>query len=123
MIAQAPMQQSIVTVTPPVPSSESQGKAFANFQPQSGVSPYMNLYRRDSLGTVDNYTTLVRPQLEQRYLNTQFNQDINNLQRTTQMQVMNAQQPQRQQLQGVSTPQFYMNYGKYYPGFEQLPQQ
>ncbi len=60
----AQQRPSITTVTPPVAAAEPPQKAFAGFQQQSGVSPYMNLYRRDNLGTIDNYTTLVRPQLE-----------------------------------------------------------
>jgi hypothetical protein len=96
-------------------------KAFSGYRTPSGVSPYMNLFRRDSMGTVDNYTTLVRPELEQRYLNQQFKSDIGGLERSTRMQGMNLQQMNQEArtLQGVGTPQYYMNYGNYYQGYGQ----
>ncbi len=37
----------------------------------------MNLFRSGTNnGTIDNYTTLVKPQLDQRYLNQQYGQNI-----------------------------------------------
>lgn len=97
-------------------------KAFSGYRPTSGVSPYMNLFRTDTnQGTVDNYTSLVRPQIEQRYLNQQFNRDIRGLEYGARSQGLNLQQLYRsnQTLQGVSSPQYYMNYGNYYPGANQ----
>ena len=90
----------------PSPASE---KAFGNYRPTSGVSPYMNLFRVGG-ETVDNYTSLVRPQLDQRFANQQFNRDIRSLQRSSSMQRVNLNQLYRanQTLQGVATPQFYM---------------
>jgi hypothetical protein len=89
-------------------------KPFAGYQPPGGVSPYMNLFRSGTdNGTIDNYTSLVRPQLNQQYLNQQYGHDIRGLQSDTRLQnqaIMN----QSRQLQGVSTPQFYQNYGGYY---------
>lgn len=98
------------------PPASMPDKAFSGYRPTSGVSPWLNMFRRDSLGTVDNYTTLVRPQLDQRYLNQQFGQDIGGLERNARMQGYNLMQQNQQQrsLQGVGTPQFYMNYGNYY---------
>jgi hypothetical protein len=98
------------------PSPASQ-KAFAGYQPTSGVSPYMNLFRIGG-ETIDNYTSLVRPQIEQRFLNQQFNRDIRGLDNAAQNQRVNLQQLYRanQTLQGVATPQYYMNYGSYYSG-------
>ena len=43
----------------------------------------MNLFRRDTLGTVDNYTSLVRPQIDQNALNPQFRRDIHRLDHNT----------------------------------------
>jgi hypothetical protein len=92
-------------------------KAFAGYRPTSGVSPYLNLFRRDNLGTVDNYSTLVRPQLDQRNMNQQFNRDIG-ANRSAIMQGSMLQQSNNASRtpEGVGTPQFYMNYGSYYPG-------
>jgi hypothetical protein len=91
-------------------------KAFGGYRTPSGVSPYMNLFRRDNGGTVDNYTSLVRPDLEQRSLNQTFTRDIRGLQSNTMQQGSALQQLNNRTLQGVSTPQFYMNMGNYYPG-------
>jgi hypothetical protein len=101
------------------PSPAAQ-KAFAGYQPSSGVSPYMNLFRIGG-ETIDNYTSLVRPQIEQRFLNQQFNRDIRGLDNSTHTQRVDLQQLYRtnQTLQGVATPQFYMNTGSYYPGAAQ----
>ncbi len=95
-------------------------KAFAGYRAPSGVSPYMNLFRREGDG-VNNYQSLVRPEVEQRYLNQQFGHEIRGLERDTRMQGTNLQQINRQNrtLQGVGTPQFYMNYGNYYQGYGQ----
>jgi hypothetical protein len=98
-------------------------KAFANYQPPpSGVSPYMNLYRTDTNGgTIDNYTTLVRPQLQQQNVNQQFDKDIFGLQRAERLQNAALQRVDRntRNLQGVSTPQYFMNSGGYYPYYAQ----
>ena len=63
-------------------------KAYADYQgPSSGVSAWMNLYRSGtSNGTIDNYTTLVRPSLQQQNANQQFGNDIFGLQRNTRIQ-------------------------------------
>jgi hypothetical protein len=108
-------------IAPPVQASTA--KPFAGYQTPSGQSPYMNIFRNGTNnGTIDNYTTLVRPQLNQRVLNQQFGQDIRGLQSDTRLQGQNLMNQSRQ-LQGVSTPQFYMNYGSYYsfPGGGQGP--
>jgi hypothetical protein len=95
-------------------------KAFANYQPPpSGSSPYMNLWRTGTNnGTIDNYTTLVRPALQQQNANQQFGNDIFGLQRAERIQRAAIQQvnPQSRYLQGIGTPQYYMNTGGYYPG-------
>jgi hypothetical protein len=98
--------------TPPTPQ-----KAFNGYQAGGGVSPYLNLFRRDSGGQVDNYSTLVKPAIDQRNANQQFNRDITGLNRSAIMQSSMLQQlnNDNRALQGVSTPQFYMNYGSYYP--------
>ena len=100
---------------PPAP------KAFAEARPySSGVSPYMNLFRNDTNGgTIDNYSTYVRPALDQRSTNQQFNVDVYGLQRNQRIQNAVLQQMGRNYSrapQSVGTPQFYMNYGNYYPG-------
>jgi hypothetical protein len=98
----------------PPPAAE---KAFSGYHMSSGVSPYMNLFRRSG-ETVDNYSTLVRPQLDQRYQNQQFSGDIRGLQNNTRTQGVNLQNLNRdtRALQGVGTPQYYQNTQGYFPG-------
>jgi len=98
-------------------------KAFAGYRPfSSGISPYMNLFRRDNAGgVVDNYNTLVRPQLEQRQVNQQFGIDLYGLERNARIQQAALQRLDRnvtqRTLQGVSTPQYYQRYGNYYQNY------
>jgi hypothetical protein len=92
-------------------------KPFGAYRPTSSVSPYMNLFRHDtSGGTIDNYSTFVRPQLEQRNVNQQVGRDLRGLERNTRVQSTALQQMERESrgLQGVTTPQF-MNYGNFFP--------
>jgi hypothetical protein len=85
----------------------------------SGISPYMNLFRTGSNnGTIDNYSTLVRPELDQRRANQKFGADIHGLENSTHVQGLNIQQLNRdtQNLQGVNATQYFMNYGDFYQG-------
>ncbi len=87
----------------------------------SGVSPYMNLFRNDTAGgTIDNYSTYVRPALDQRSMNQQFNMDVYGLQRNQRIQSAAMQRLGREysrEPQSIGTPQFYRNYGNFYsPG-------
>ena len=80
----------------------------------------MGLFRNDTTGgTIDNYSTLVRPALDQRSMNQQFNMDIYGLERNARLQNAALQQMNRcnnsRAPQSIGTPQFYMNYGGYYP--------
>jgi hypothetical protein len=110
-----------------LPSSLSSGgttpqpaKAFTDYRPTSGVSPYMNLFRIQG-DTLDNYSSLVRPQVEQRFFNRQLGQDLRSLQNNARTQGVDLQQLYRanQTLQGVATPQYYQNTGNYYQGYGQ----
>ncbi len=59
-------------------------KAFSRFQQAPSVSAYQNLFRNDNAGgTIDNYTTLVQPQLQQQQQQQQLQQigtDVSGLQ-------------------------------------------
>ena len=111
----APPANNIGSVLPPIATQQqpqNNEKAFSNYRAPATTSPYMNLFRTgNDLGTIDNYNTLVRPQLEQQYLNRQFGNDIHGLRQDPRLQ--RPGMPQQNGLQGVSTPQ-YMNYGGYY---------
>jgi hypothetical protein len=113
-------QKAFNNYQPPPSGRWTPQKAFNNYQPPpSGSSPYMNLFRTGTNnGTIDNYTTLVRPALQQLSDNQKFGNDIFGLQRNARIQGAALQQinPQARSLQGVGTPQYYMNTGGYYPG-------
>src|SRR4051812_4544492 len=66
-------------------------KPFSTLQPQSPVSPYLNLFRTDSNGAVNqfNYSTLVQPQLQQQQVNEQLQRQ--NLQNSRRLQQIAAQ--------------------------------
>ena len=86
-----------------------------------GYSPYMHLFRNDtSGGTVDNYTSLVRSCAAAAGREPAVRDDIFGLDRQNRIQQATMQRMQYnsvRSLQGVGTPQYYMNYGSYYPGF------
>jgi hypothetical protein len=102
---------------------QSVSKAFSNYQASSGnSSAWMGLYRTGTNnGTVDNYTTLVRPQFDQRRTNQQLGSEIEGLQNLSRVQGFSLQQLNRdtQNLQGVKYQQFYNNYGDFYPSARQ----
>ncbi len=55
---------------PRSPTRTLPAKPFANYVRPSPVSPYMNLFRSDNAGgTIDNYSTLVKPLLQQQRMN------------------------------------------------------
>jgi hypothetical protein len=61
-------------------------------------------------GDIDNYSQYVRPRLEQLNANQQMGSQIRGLQNS-----MRTLGRQTQSLQGIVIPQYYMNYGSYYP--------
>jgi hypothetical protein len=117
----AQLQQMRLESAHQVATSPTQAnpKAFAGTQMNTGgSSPYMNIFRGGTNnGTIDNYTTLVRPQLDQRRTNQQFGADINSLEMNSRVQGFHINQLNRetQNLQGVKAQQYFMNYGDYYP--------
>lgn len=118
------MQTQVGTHPSSMPQAAPPEKAFSGYRPSSsGVSPYMNLFRNDTAGgTIDNYTTFVRPALDQRSMNQQFNMDLYGLERNSRLQqsaMRSMYQNSNRTLQSVGTPQ-YMNYGNYYGGRQGL---
>ena len=97
-------------------------KPFANARPfASGVSPYMGLFRNDTNGgTIDNYSTLVRPALDQRSMNQQFNLDIYGLERNARLQNRALQDidrynQSRSHRKASAHRSFTGSFGGYYP--------
>ena len=63
-------------------------------------------------GDIDNYNQYVKPALDQLNVNRQVGTQIHGLQNS-----VRTMGRQTQSLRGIVIPQYYMNYGSYYPGF------
>jgi hypothetical protein len=99
--------------SPAYPSVTSAAKPYRSYTRPSAISPYMELGRITSYyDDVDNYNQYVRPRLEQMETGQRLDRQIRGLQNT--MQTLSRQ---TQNLRGVTIPQYYMNYGSYYPAF------
>jgi hypothetical protein len=91
-------------------------KPFTGYRPPPAVSPYLNLFRNDTDGgLVDNYTTLVRPFVDQQMTNQMIGGQIQGLQGATRTQGR-ALQRMGQQI-GTGAPEYFMNHGAFYGGF------
>ncbi len=121
----AGVQATVVNSSLIGPGAQRPTKPFANVQPRSTVSPYLNLFNEGLNDNADNYTTLVRPMLNQQRRNQQFQQAGQQLQR--QNQALNARF-QALSAQPAYAPQgnanifstghrtLYNNTSHYYPG-------
>lgn len=96
-------------------------KPFTGFSPEPTVSPYLNLFREDFDGNGDlNYSTLVRPQLQQQ----QFNSNVQrqNMEMARKVQAISAQpdfNPRGSESQyPTGHPTVFMYHGRYYPGLQ-----
>lgn len=111
-----------------LPSVGSRSKPFSDLQRSPTVSPYLNLFGnqilQDDQGrfiaaplTSDNYSNLVRPQLNQQSVNQQLRQQTRALnQRVQQI----AAQPQTnpsgaQDIMATGHPTQFMYYSRFYP--------
>jgi hypothetical protein len=93
-------------------------KPFTGYDPGPTVSPYLNLFREDFDGNSDfNYTTLVRPQLQQQQINQQVQRQ--NLELNRRLQSVAAQSdfnPEGSKAQYPTGHQTVFGYyGHYYP--------
>lgn len=98
-----------------------QAKPFAGYTPPPTTSAYMNMYRANQ-GQIENYTTLVRPELQAQQQNQRFGGDIRGLQSLSRVQQHALQRlgkvNQSQQIQqGFVAPEYFNNYQMYYPNF------
>lgn len=91
----------------------SLSKPFTGYRRAPSTSPYMELNRIDyGYNVIDPYNQYVKPRLEQERERQQVGRQIQGLQHS----VRNLGR-QTQSLQGFVIPQYYMNHGSYYPGF------
>lgn len=80
----------------------------------------MNLFRTDSAGSgINNYYNYVKPALNQEQDNLRLSTGLRGLEKLNREIGTNVQDLDRetQSLRGSTTPQYYQNYGGYYPGF------
>lgn len=67
-------------------------KPFSDYRPPEVYSPYMNLYRYNPRGPIDNYYSLVRPFLMQNSLNQTYNLRLRILERNAYLRQQNQLQ-------------------------------
>jgi hypothetical protein len=107
------MANSGVAQSPAFSAAASVSKPYQDYRRPPAVSPYMELTRRSSqYNDIDNYNQYVRPRLEQLQESRQMAGQLQGLQTT----VRNLNR-QTRSVGGIVIPQYYMNYGGYYPGF------
>ena len=97
-------------------------KPFTNYKRRPAISPYLNLFRLDTEGgTIDNYSTLVRPEFAQRKANVRFGGEIRTLASKGYLQKAAIRQigNEARALQGRPSQDYYMNLLGFYPGFNQ----
>ena len=97
-------------------------KPFTTIKRSPAVSPYMNLFRVDNeAGAIDNYTTLVRPEVRQINTNVRYGGEIRSLENRNILQgaaigrIGNA----TRLLEGRPSQDYYMNLSTFFPGFQQ----
>jgi hypothetical protein len=88
-------------------------KPFASYTPPPTTSPYMNLYRPTTNGVVNNYTEMVRPDLQQQSENQLVGRQIGGLRTAARIHSSILQQ---HGVSGQGGVPGYMNYGDYYQG-------
>jgi hypothetical protein len=94
-------------------------KPFAGYRSPSPVSPYMQLYQRQSASGLDNYNQFVRPLLEQQRVNQAINSEIRGVQSGVRLQNYAIQRLGKAavspQLQRTNAPEYFMNHQRYFP--------
>lgn len=102
--------------------SSRTAKPYANYTPTSPVSPYMNLFRNDNGGAVNNYYSLVRPALDQRNTNQQTQREIQSLETTSRTQSQTLNQINQLNSQAKPAPTApaatFQNLQNYYPNLD-----
>ena len=99
-------------------SSSLRSKPFSSYTASPTVSPYLNLFRDDFSGQRDfNYSTLVKPALQQQQLNQQIQRQNMELSRRVQsIAAQNDYNPQGSKDQYPTGHQtVFMYYGHYFP--------
>ncbi|HOM17268.1 MAG TPA: hypothetical protein PLQ00_08065 [Thermoguttaceae bacterium] len=106
------------TIQPSSPTAAYE-KPFSDYTPPPVYSPYMNLYRFNPRGPIDNYYSLVRPFVMQNAVNQQYSRRLQDLQMNNRLQqtILQRLQQQNQIQQGTYQPGYFMNHGSFFPGY------
>lgn len=106
------------TVQPSTPTAAFE-KPFSDYTPPPVYSPYMNLYRFNPRGPIDNYYSLVRPFVMQDAVNQQYSRRLQDVQMNNRLQqtIIQRLQQQNQIQQGTYQPGYYMNHGSFFQGY------
>lgn len=103
------------SIGPPKPRS----KPFAAASNGATISPYLNLFRDETVESAPNYYAFVRPQLRQRELNRQQQSQLQTLQRRVQKYAQKSSAGPRQSATGAPLTGHrtrYMDTGGYFSG-------
>lgn len=105
---------------PTTPNSIGGSKPFSSLRRDSTVSPYLNLFNTGIGGgqaSIDNYNTIVRPQLQQQALNRQLQRQTQQLNtRVQQIAAQPAFQAQgSEQMMATGHATVFGYYSRFYP--------
>jgi len=104
----------------PQPLFQQTIKPFETYQPETTISPYLNLYRdEDDVRTMPNYFTFVRPQLEQLEINRAQQRELQQLR--SQLRKVGTPAAPRYQSGGIpvgGTAARYMDTAQFYSGWQ-----
>jgi hypothetical protein len=115
-------QASRLTPRAGIGAASQVSKPFSGYSASPTISPYMNLYRPlGGGGALDNYNTFVRPLTEQQRTNQVIGGEIRGLQSNLGLQhsAIRRLGKERQYSgpQNANAPEYFQNYGNYYPAF------
>lgn len=101
-------------------SFQRNAKPFEAYQPETTISPYLNLYRdEDDVRTMPNYFTFVRPQLEQLEINRAQQRELQQLR--AQLRKVGTPAAPRYPSGGIpvgGTSARYMDTAQFYSGWQ-----
>jgi len=108
-----------IQAAPPRPI-QAQLKPFNAVQPDSTISPYLNLDRPETADNLPNYFAFVRPQFQQIDTNRGQQRDLGRLQRQLNSftsTIVNPQQQGGTGVPGTGTPSRFMDTAQFYGGW------
>lgn len=108
-----------IRAAPPRPM-QAQLKPFNAVQPDSTISPYLNLDRPETADNLPNYFAFVRPQFQQIDTNRGQQRDLGRLQRqlnSVSATIINPQQTGGASVPGTGTPSRFMDTAQFYGGW------